>query len=127
DRPGVDDFLDSAGERRVHRLTADHHNHAGNELAHRGELQAHIALVGEACFAGDAYIDLLAPAADFFGREPAIERLTDNVANERADLRPGAFDDRFDAADLRVEIGHPGELVGDRLGGGQVRKRPLYR
>src|SRR5580658_532336 len=96
DRPGIDDFFDGDRERRVQRPTTDRHDHAGDETAHRGELQTGIALVGETCFAGDASVDLLTPAADFFGREALIERLADNVANELADLRPGALDDRLD-------------------------------
>src|SRR4029077_9320960 len=106
-RPGVDDFLDGASERRGLREPADRCDHAGNEAAYRGELQARVTLVGETRLAGDAYIGLLAPAADFFGGKWAVERPIDNLVNERADVRPGAFDDRIDAADLGVEIGHP--------------------
>jgi len=82
--------------------------------------QARIALVGKACFTGDACINLLTPAADFLGCEPAIRRLIDNVTNEFVDVGSGAFDDRFDSSYLGVEVDHPGQFVGDRLSGGQV-------
>src|SRR6266478_9729200 len=101
--------------------------HAGDELLHRCEFQARIALVGKACFTGDACINLLTPAADFIGCEPAVKRLIDNVTNEFVDVGSGAFDDRFDPPDLGVEVDHPRQFIRDRLSGGQVRKRSLQR
>src|SRR5215475_9794434 len=127
DRPGMDNFLDGARERRVQGSTPDLREHAGNELAHRSEFQARIALVGKARVTGDACINLLTPAADFIGREPAVKRLIDNVTDEFIDVRSGPFYDRFDPPDLGVEVDHPRQFVRDRLSGRQVRKRSLQR
>src|SRR5215475_15563566 len=98
DHPGIYKFLDCAGERRVQRSTPNLHEHAGDELLHRCEFQARIALMGKACVTGDACINLLTPTADFIGCEPAIKRLINNVANEFVDVWSGAFDDRFNSS-----------------------------
>src|SRR5215470_1111755 len=118
DHPGVDNFLDGAGERRVQRSTPNLHEHAGDELLHRCEFQARIALMGKACVTGDACINLLTPTAEFIGCEPAVKRLIDDVTNEFVDVGSGAFDDRFDSPYLGVEVDHPRQFVRDRLSGG---------
>ena len=124
-RPGIDDFLHGAGERRSQRHAADGRRHARDEAAHGRHLQPHIAFMSEAGFAGDAVVDRFAPVADVVMRERAVERLVDDVADELGDVRPRVFDDRLDAAHLGVEAVDPGKLVGDRLIGRQVRERAL--
>ena len=67
DRPGIDDFRDRAAEQRLRRHAAQRRDQAGDERADGGELEPHIAFVGEAGIGRDLDIDLFAPGADLFG------------------------------------------------------------
>src|SRR5258706_12342632 len=102
DHPGIDNFLDGAGERRVQRSAPNLHEHAGDELLHRCEFQARIALMGKASVTCDTCVNLLTPTADFIGCEPSVKRLVDNFANEFVDAGSAPFDDRFIRPDTCV-------------------------
>ena len=68
-------------------------------------------------------VHLLAPGAQLRRRDRPVEGAGDDPGDQLAHLRARALDDRREPAHLLVEMGHPAELVDDRLGARNVRQR----
>ena len=95
---------DGAGQRRPFRHIAQLDDDRGEEIPHRHQLQADIPLIGKSRIVCDLVVHLFPPMAQFVRRYGPVQWLGNGLGDKRADLRPRAVDDGFDARHLIVEF-----------------------